>query len=77
MKTEYSDGFFNCSGKHGFLPISEPLKKLPDDFEVLQMILDNMSIHQPDGTIGTLGVEGAIVGIVKGMPNYLDFIKKL
>ena len=34
----YTDGFFNVSGDNGFLPIKEPLSKLPDKYNELQKL---------------------------------------
>lgn len=42
MKNNYTDGFFNISLEHGFLPIKEPLDKLPDRYNEIQLIIDQL-----------------------------------
>jgi len=57
MKDEYSDGFFSVDQTHGFLPIRDPLVKLPDRYSELQNVLDQMTIN---GDQGYLAHEGMI-----------------
>ena len=45
IKSNYSDGFFDVSATHGFLPIKAPLVKLPAVYNDLQEVLDKMGIH--------------------------------
>ena len=40
----YTDGFFNVSGDNGFLPIKEPLSRLPKKFCELQKIIDKLHV---------------------------------
>ncbi len=39
---QYTDGFFNISPSSGFLPIHDPLQRLPFPFEKLQELIDNL-----------------------------------
>jgi indoleamine 2,3-dioxygenase len=74
---EYTDGFFNVSKKHGFLPMVEPLTSLPSKYEALQSILDRMSIYQPDGSQGYLAVPDRIEEVVQSsLPNFLSLVSK-
>ena len=50
----FTDGFFSVDPKHGFLPISEPLIKLPKKYEALQFLIDEMPIRKSDGIPGLL-----------------------
>jgi indoleamine 2,3-dioxygenase len=38
----YTDGFFNISPSYGFLPIREPLQRLPSPFEKLQELIEHL-----------------------------------
>lgn len=40
MKSTYTDGFFSVNSEHGFLPIKDPLEKLPEKYTSLQYIID-------------------------------------
>ena len=40
IQSNYSDGFFNVSANHGFLPVKAPLVKLPSVYDDLQAVLD-------------------------------------
>ena len=80
MQTSYSDGFFNVSAKHGFLPATEPLHGLPiETYPVLQEIIDHMpAIRNKFGGPGLLATDGAIEAIVKlKLPNYVEQVKKV
>ena len=39
---QFTDGIFDVSAKHGFLPINPPNKRLPDQFVQLQTIVDQL-----------------------------------
>jgi indoleamine 2,3-dioxygenase len=43
---EYTDGFFNVSKAHGFLPIREPLRQLPDEYRELQDLINLLHVFQ-------------------------------
>ena len=38
----FTDGFFSIDPKHGFLPIQEPLLRLPHPYKALQAIIDEI-----------------------------------
>jgi len=42
MKERYSDGFFSVDTEYGFLPIKHPLKKLPEEYQDIQYLIDNL-----------------------------------
>lgn len=67
----YTDGFFKVSGAHGFLPVSDPLPKLPDRYASLQALMDELPTNKvyPD-TPGILAVPDAIV---KSVAKLADF----
>ena len=70
---EYTDGFFNVSGKHGFLPIKEPLSVLPSKYNELQTVIDKLHVKQ-DG--GILGIPNEIVTAVSLVPNYKELVQE-
>ena len=63
----YSDGFFNVSTEHGFLPIKEPLVRPPNTYENLNIITNNLHKYLKDGSIKVL---------VEDLENYTSFIEK-
>lgn len=72
--SKYSDGFFDVSKEHGFLPIFEPLKRLPAQYIFLQDFMDSMYVFQPTGELGLLGIPDAIENGVKEMTNTKEII---
>jgi len=76
LKKSYTDGFFNVSPAHGFLPSRMPLAKLPDHYAALQYLLDQMPVQLGEGEHGYLHNSGAIVQAVDKLPNFLDNVKK-
>lgn len=74
----YTDGFFNVSAQNGFLPIKEPLVKLPHQYKKLQNVIDNLHVMQSETVIshsniaekGILGKPNDIVFEISTIPNY-------
>ncbi len=75
MLSSFTDGFFSVDPKHGFLPIAEPLAKLPETFSGLQSLIDEMPIVKEDGSPGLLATEGAFEKAVLALPNYLSHVQ--
>jgi indoleamine 2,3-dioxygenase len=75
MLSSFTDGFFSVDPKHGFLPIAEPLAKLPETFSGLQSLIDEMPIVKDDGSPGLLATEGAFEKAVLALPNYLSEVQ--
>jgi len=73
---EYTDGFFNVSREHGFLPIKEPLKVLPNEYKELQELIDKLHVFQEEGNKGVLGISDEIVVQVRFIPDYSGIIEK-
>jgi len=71
----YNDGFFNVSKVNGFLPIKEPLVKLPETYSKLQNLVDELHVFQPNNNKGVLGIPDLIETKVNEVPNYIDEIK--
>jgi indoleamine 2,3-dioxygenase len=67
--SSYSDNFFQVSSKNGFLPIEEPLRVLPGQYQSLQDLLDDMPVRKRDGSPGLLATKDAIVERVLTLPN--------
>tara|TARA_B100001093_G_C26859313_1_gene1029132 strand:- start:1352 stop:2740 length:1389 start_codon:yes stop_codon:yes gene_type:complete len=76
LKTKYSDGFFSIDKEHGFLPLKEPLRKLPKVYSDLQVLIDNMPIEKEDGTKGLLYTEGAFEQAVLRIENHVEQVRK-
>jgi indoleamine 2,3-dioxygenase len=75
-KSHYPDSWFSVSpGENGFLPIDVPLKKLPQDYCVLEEILENMKILQKDGSKGYIATCTLKDHVNEKLPNYLSTIK--
>jgi indoleamine 2,3-dioxygenase len=73
---QYTDGFFNVSREHGFLPIKEPLKVLPIEYKELQELIDKLHVFQEEGNKGVLGISDEIVVQVRFIPDYSAIIEK-
>jgi indoleamine 2,3-dioxygenase len=76
---QYTDGFFNVSKEHGFLPIREPLKSLPNQYKELQDLINNLHVFQTDTNTnekGILGIPDEIVVQVGFVPDYSSIIDK-
>lgn len=70
FKKNYSDGFFDVSN-NGFIPIKEPLHKLPERYSKLQDLIDNLYITK-DNNNGILSIPNKIVESVNGLPFYAE-----
>lgn len=54
-ETKYKNSWFSCvPGKNGFLPVEQPLYRLPEKYDKINQILNKMKISQPDGQNGYL-----------------------
>lgn len=54
-ETKNKDSWFSCvPGKNGFLPVDQPLYRLPEQYNIINEILNNMKINKSDGTHGYL-----------------------
>lgn len=76
LQSSYTDGFFNVSAAHGFLPTQLPLEILPERYNRLQEILDAMPVVLPSGEHGLLHYPNKIEEAVQSLPNYIDLVKK-
>lgn len=80
---KYTDGFFNIGKNHGFLPIKDPLIKLPETYNHLQKLIDDLHVFQTGTTggkeekeeKGVLGVPNLIEQRINSIPNYIEFVK--
>ena len=71
----YSDNFFEVNHLNGFLPKESPLAVLPERYDELQVLIDEMPIKKANGQDGLLAIEGAIEDAVKRLKNYKDLVK--
>lgn len=74
----YTDGFFDVSGLHGFLPIRDPLTKLPERYADLQQLMVDLPTHKvyADNISGVLAHSGEIVDRIAALPDYTEIVKQ-
>ena len=54
-KSKNPDSWFSCRpGLNGFLPVGEPMEKLPEKYNIINDLLDEMRITKKDSTPGLL-----------------------
>jgi indoleamine 2,3-dioxygenase len=75
---QYTDGFFNISKDHGFLPIRPPLKVLPCEYTELQNLINNLHVFQSENREekGVLGIPNEIEKQLGLIPDYSSIIEK-
>lgn len=67
-KSKNPDSWFSCvPGKNGFLPIDQPLEKLPDEYNIINELLENMKINN-NGYLK----HGTLVNEINNLPLF-DF----
>ena len=70
-KSKYPESWFSCRpGENGFLPISAPLRKLPEKYQVINDLLDEMRISQSNGSLGLLGKNKFADEVDKRLPLF-------
>ena len=69
MKSEYSDNIFCISPKHGFLPMFEPLHKLPDKYFPIQNLINILHTD-------LLKEPNLIESQIKVLPNLINLVKE-
>ena len=74
--SNYSDGFFDVSAAHGFLPVKAPMVKLPIMYADLQAVLDNMPVVLNESEFGYLNTEDGIVAPTLAIQNHLAAVEK-
>ena len=72
----YSDGFFEVNSKNGFLPIKNPITKLPERYSEIQSLIDDLPIKKNDGSNGLLSKKNGIEERVKSLSNLKDIVRK-
>ena len=74
--SNYSDGFFDVSAAHGFLPTKAPMVKLPSTYSDLQAVLDAMPVVLNEKEFGFLNTPNGIVEPVLAIENHVEAIEK-
>ena len=70
-ETQDENSWFSCiPGKNGFLPIDSPLCRLPDEYNIINDILDNMKINKSNDELGYLDKGCLGEKIEKDLPIY-------
>ena len=70
-KSEYPESWFSCvPGKNGFLPVGDPLDLLPDEYNKLTDLLNNMKIHQKEDKKGYLEIGNLQSKVMEELPMY-------
>jgi len=72
----YTDNFFEVNSVNGFLPKKSPLSRLPERYDELQKLIDEMPIKKEDGSDGLLSRKGAIEEGVHSLANLKDLVTK-
>jgi indoleamine 2,3-dioxygenase len=67
---------FMVSTTRGFLPRSDPIVTLPEEFALLESILTRMPIKKADGSPGLLGTFTLGETVLKELPDLTDAINK-
>lgn len=67
---------FMVSTTRGFLPRSNPVVKLPSEFDILESILTRMPIKTRDGTPGLLATFTLGETVLKELPDLSSAIEK-
>lgn len=67
---------FMVSKTRGFLPRTEPLEELPNEFAALESILERMPIKTVDGTPGLLAHGTFGETVLRELPDLSDVIDK-
>lgn len=83
-QSAYSDGFFNVSPAHGFMPTKRPLIRLPERYKELQELMDAVPYHCRKDSVtnkyvdepGLLATPNAIEEAVKKLPNFLEQVSQ-
>jgi indoleamine 2,3-dioxygenase len=66
----YQDGFFSIDSTNGFLPVKQPLKKLPYEYKVIQNLIDELpSILKKENLIEEMVKDDKFI-------NFIEIIKK-
>jgi hypothetical protein len=73
MKESYTDSFFDIGRKHGFLPLKQPLIKLPQRYHKLQFIIDNLSNILTIDNVNKLTISFLVY---TSLDDYTEEIKK-
>ena len=77
MKLEnYTDNFFEVNSVYGFLPKKNPLSRLPERYDELQKLIDEMPIKKEDGSDGLLSKKGAFEEGVHNLSNLKELVTK-
>jgi indoleamine 2,3-dioxygenase len=67
---------FMVSTTRGFLPRGNPIVELPEDFAVLESLLQRMPIRKLDGSPGLLATFDLGDAVLKELPDLSDAIEK-
>ena len=67
---------FMVSTTRGFLPRGNPIVELPEDFAVLESLLQRMPIKKLDGSPGLLATYDLGDAVLKELPDLSDAIEK-
>ena len=66
MSKKYTDGIFDVSSTHGFLPIRDPLPSLPEEYIALQKVITDLP--------SIVTIPEQIVKSVEKIPDYTEVI---
>ncbi len=67
MNFPYTDGFFSIDSKNGFLPLRDPLNKLPEQYDCVQYIINMLPQLIKNGEL--------LESLVNNLPNMINQVK--
>ena len=70
MREEYTDGFFNVSRKFGFLPMKTTFKDIPNSYQPLVDLCNELPTIKKDNRLGILHYPNLICEKIKDIPNW-------
>lgn len=61
---------FSVGPKNGFLPVKDPLETLPQEYEAMETLLEDMRLQKKDGTPGLLATGDFGAAVERDLPEY-------
>ncbi|MDG2396565.1 MAG: hypothetical protein P8M03_02805 [Flavobacteriaceae bacterium] len=73
---KFTDGFFDINAKNGFLPKKDPIVFLPNRYQFLQELIDDLPMLKSNKTGGILSIDGEIEKRTSDLPDYTKKVLK-
>lgn len=66
----YPEDMFAVGHENGFLPRKDPLETLPQEYEAMETLLNDMRLQKKDGTPGLLATGDFGAAVERDLPEY-------